>query len=42
MLEERRVSLASADQGEKRGCETRESLCALGRLLSLAPPKEMC
>lgn len=42
MLKEQRIGLASADQDEKRGCETGESLCALVGLLSTAPAKEIC
>lgn len=42
MHKEEKIGLASADQGEKRGCETMKSLCTLDGLLSLAPPKEIC
>lgn len=45
MLKEQKIGLALAKNvknGEKRGCETMESLCALDGLLSLAPPKEIC
>lgn len=42
MHKEQKIGLASADQGEKRGCEMMESSCTLDGLLSFAPPKEIC